>query len=183
MTEAPSEFNYFQLFGLAVEFAVDLEALEQSRRHWQNQVHPDKMMHASAQAQAFALKQSAYINQAYRTLKAPLSRARYLLELKGIKINDNSAQLPPEFLMTQMALREKFEQLEAQGADSVSYQTWQLEIDQALEQRYAELQQLLKAASTEALTKAALTFQELQFFARFQQSLQKKHEQLACQML
>jgi molecular chaperone HscB len=50
---------------------------------------------------------AARANEAYRTLKDPVDRARYLLGLKGFDTGEESnTAMPPDFLMQQMEWRE-----------------------------------------------------------------------------
>ena len=102
--------NYFELFGLSIAFDLDQEALSKQYRLLQNAVHPDKFANASDYEQRLSMQQSARINEAYQILKQPLSRAQYLLEVKGVALNnDSEAQMDPDFLMQQMELREKID--------------------------------------------------------------------------
>src|SRR5947209_20378055 len=46
-------------------------------------------------------------NEAYRTLRNPVDRARYLLQLKGFDTGEETnTAMPPDFLMQQMEWRE-----------------------------------------------------------------------------
>ena len=99
--------NHFELFGLPQCFALDLPALEQAYRDLQAESHPDRFAHAGDAEQRRAAQWSARINEAYKSLKTPFSRACYLLELQGIHAMDPAnTQMPPDFLMQQMAWRE-----------------------------------------------------------------------------
>jgi molecular chaperone HscB len=50
------------------------------------------------------------VNEAYRTLKDPVERARYLLELKGVDVAfETNTAMPPDFLGRQIELREALE--------------------------------------------------------------------------
>jgi molecular chaperone HscB len=50
---------------------------------------------------------AARANEAYRTLRDPVERARYLLNLKGFDTAEESnTAMPPDFLMQQMEWRE-----------------------------------------------------------------------------
>ena len=98
--------NYFELFGLEPGFEVDLSAIAESYRELQRAVHPDRFASASDQERLLSVQQAAHVNEAYQTLKSPLLRARYLLELQGIALNDTDTTMDPMFLMEQMELRE-----------------------------------------------------------------------------
>ena len=99
--------NYFALFGLEATFQIETARLEQSFRDIQAQVHPDKFAHASAAEKRLSMQWATQVNQAYQTLRNPLSRARYLLQLKGVDTQEESnTTMPPGFLMEQMEWRE-----------------------------------------------------------------------------
>jgi molecular chaperone HscB len=99
--------DFFALFGLPRRQDVDVARLEVLYREVQAQVHPDKYAHLSDSEKRQAMQWATRVNEAYQTLKDPLKRARYLLELGGhdVRLETNTA-MPVEFLMAQMELRE-----------------------------------------------------------------------------
>jgi molecular chaperone HscB len=99
--------DYFALFGLPRRQGLDATRLETLYRDLQARVHPDKHAHLSPAEQRVAMQQATRVNEAYLTLKDPLRRARYLLELAGhdAQLETNTA-MPAAFLMEQMELRE-----------------------------------------------------------------------------
>jgi molecular chaperone HscB len=99
--------DHFQLFDLPRRFAVDMAALETRYRDLQREVHPDRFATAPATEQRRSMEMATRANEAYRVLKSPLSRARYLLELAGVDIAaEAGAAMPGEFLSQQMEWRE-----------------------------------------------------------------------------
>ena len=54
---------------------------------------------------------SALVNTAHETLRSPLLRGIYMLELRGLRL-DHNPQLPAELLMRQIQLREELEEFE-----------------------------------------------------------------------
>ena len=104
--------DYFQLFDLPVSFWVDQEQLGERYRQVQRELHPDRYAGASAHEQRLAVQYSALINEAYSTLRKPLPRALYLLELSGVSQESIAGQqIDGGFLIVQMELREKLESL------------------------------------------------------------------------
>ena len=104
--------NYFELFDLPVGFWVDREQLGERYRQVQRELHPDRYAGASAHEQRLAVQYSALINEAYATLRKPLPRALYLLELSGLSQESIAGQqIDGGFLMVQIELREKLESI------------------------------------------------------------------------
>ena len=99
--------NYFQLFGIEPGFDLDLSYLKNVYRELQRATHPDRFVNAADRERRLSVQQAARINDAFNTLKNPVARATYLLELLGMKLNEqNSTVRDPAFLMEQMELRE-----------------------------------------------------------------------------
>lgn len=99
--------DYFALFSLSQEFQIDVDNLKQQYQHLQSSFHPDKFANKSSTEQSLAMQISTHINTAYQTLSHSLARAIYLLSLQGIDAaSETDTQLPMEFLMQQMEVRE-----------------------------------------------------------------------------
>ena len=110
----PPDFkqNYFELFDLPAEFAVDGSVLGARYRQLQQELHPDRYAHSSGQEQRIAVQYSALINEAYATLRKPLPRALYLLQLSDVTQQQITAEhVDGGFLIEQMELREKLESI------------------------------------------------------------------------
>ena len=105
--------NYFQLFGLPVQYALDLAQLGVRYRRLQGELHPDRYASASVYEQRLAVQYSALVNEAYAILRKPLGRALYLLELAGMSQEEiSSQQIDGGFLIEQMELREKLDSMD-----------------------------------------------------------------------
>ena len=63
---------------------VDLPRLERTFQNLQKSVHPDMYASKSAEEQAIARIRSAAASEAYTTLRDPISRAKYVLGMKGV---------------------------------------------------------------------------------------------------
>jgi molecular chaperone HscB len=102
--------NHFELFGLAPAFALESEALERSYRDIQSRVHPDRFAHAGDAERRASLQWTTRVNEAYRTLKDPVQRGKHILELHGVDVAfETNTQMPNDFLMQQLELREELE--------------------------------------------------------------------------
>ena len=102
--------NYFELFGLPAAFDIDRARLQTEQRRLQATFHPDRHVTGSDRDRRMSVQVASWINQAYETLQDPVKRARYLLEIRGAEIPDDSATTSDTgFLMEQMELREQME--------------------------------------------------------------------------
>jgi molecular chaperone HscB len=87
--------NYFEVFALPRKLHLDTKALEQAFYAQSRACHPDRFASASPEKQAWALEQTALLNDAYRTLKHPLTRTEYLLKLEGVALADEREKSKP----------------------------------------------------------------------------------------
>ena len=109
--------NHFDLFGLAPAYALEPEALERSYREIQSRVHPDRFAHAGDAERRASLQWTTRVNEAYRTLKDPVQRAKHLLELNGVDVAfETNTAMPADFLAQQMELRESLEEAKTPAA-------------------------------------------------------------------
>jgi len=88
---AASESDFFQVFNLERGFEVDLPALEVEFHRLSRKLHPDRFARASQQERAWSLAGSSLLNDAYRTLRDPVTRTEYLLKLEGAQIGEENA--------------------------------------------------------------------------------------------
>lgn len=103
--------NHFELFGLTPAYALDLNHLDRAYRDIQAEVHPDRYARAGDAERRASMQMTTQVNEAYRTLKSPVQRARYLLELNGVDVGfETNTAMPRDFLTQQMELREKLEE-------------------------------------------------------------------------
>ncbi|WP_068637298.1 Fe-S protein assembly co-chaperone HscB [Thauera butanivorans] len=103
--------DHFSLFGLPRSYALDEAALEAAWHGLQSQVHPDRYAHLPDVDKRRAMQWATHVNEGFRTLQKPLSRARYLLELAGVDVGaETNTAMSPEFLMEQMEWREAVEE-------------------------------------------------------------------------
>ena len=164
--------DYFALFELPMQFALDLNALRDKYRALQAKVHPDKFANASAQDKRLSVQFASYVNQAFQTLRDPVERGKYLLELKGEAWGDESATIKdPAFLMEQMELRETLAELPA-----AQLSQFLVDISQRTSELERKLGDLLDGANVANLVLARACVQKLQFLKRLQYEAQEKLE-------
>ncbi|NHC05786.1 co-chaperone protein HscB [Azonexus fungiphilus] len=108
--------DFFSLFGLPRTFRLSLSELDSRYRDVQAQVHPDRFANATEAERRLSMQWATRANEAYLTLKKPLERARYLLELAGHDLQaESNTAMPADFLMEQMEWREAVMEARAGG--------------------------------------------------------------------
>lgn len=163
--------SHFELFGLAPAFALDLPRLDAAYRDIQTRVHPDRFAHAGDADRRASMQMTTQVNEAYRTLKSPVRRATYLLELNGVDVAfETNTAMPKDFLMAQLELREKLE--EARSAEDLRQLQANLAVDKsALEKQIAELVDARKDFAG-----AAGLVRKLMFLERFGEEIDAAYE-------
>ncbi len=126
--------SFFEILGLPAGFTLNEKALETAYFTAQRTCHPDRFIGKPEAERVAAVSRSRLVNDAYETLKNPLTRAEHLLELQGIHAIDDTAPVPPALLMEMMELRERI----AEAADGL-----------ALKAIVADIQAMVKANSVQ----------------------------------
>jgi molecular chaperone HscB len=113
--QPPHQADYFAMFGLPPRLDLDVQALEKQFYRYSRKLHPDVHARASAQEQEWSLAQASLLNDAYRTLKNPLDRTRYLLRLEGVQFEEdrgaNPSKVPADLLEEVFELNMQLEEL------------------------------------------------------------------------
>jgi molecular chaperone HscB len=142
--------NHFELLGLPAVFGLDPARLEQRYRELQSRVHPDRFAAGSDAERRVAMQWATRANEAYRTLRDPLARARYLLSLKGYDTGEESnTAMPPDFLMQQMEWREAVAEARSER-DAEALASSRAEIQAARGEMLELLARSLEAANYDA---------------------------------
>lgn len=92
----PAGVDHFALLGLERRFGIDAGALESKFYELNRRLHPDFFMNAPASVRIRSLDATARINDAYQTLKDPIARVVYLVQLESGKLDENERRPPPE---------------------------------------------------------------------------------------
>ena len=133
--------DYFSFFGVPRKLNLDVDDLEQRFRSLSRQFHPDYFYNSTPAERRASLERSSYLNDAYRTLRQPISRLEYLLSVEGMdreRIERGEAgrganEVPPALLEEVFELNEELDavrELRAQGGPA---EPWKTRLERARE--------------------------------------------------
>jgi molecular chaperone HscB len=169
----PTDKNYFDLFGLPADFDLDLNDLASRYRRLAREAHPDRFASGSDAERRLAMQTTTLLNEAFRVLKEPIARARYLLELKRVNLpRDTVAAVAPEFLMQQMELRERLDDVRG---DRAGLERLAIDVGALLQAKQRALGAQLAPHSWQPQA-AMLTVQEMQFLDKLRQQINDLQE-------
>lgn len=105
------EQTYFELFSLPVSFSIDVVKLEATYNNLQSLIHPDRFATKTDLEKRMAMQMAVQVNTAYKCLLQALTRAVYILKLKGIELDfEHQTSHDLDFLQLQMSWRERMHQ-------------------------------------------------------------------------
>jgi molecular chaperone HscB len=160
--------DYFAIFGLPRKLWIEMSALEQKFLQMSWKLHPDNFVNAPEPERELSLKRSSELNDAYRTLRDPVVRVEYLLEIEGArKEGQHKQQAPPELLEEVFELNESLDELreaKASGGDLGTLKTRLQAAEKNFQEKLGELDTQLQSAALEwdaALPGAAATRKQI----------------------
>ena len=144
--------DYFAFLGLPRRLTIDAQDLEKRFRELSRKFHPDYYYNAAPAERLASLERSSYLNDAYRTLKNPVSRVEHLLAIEGLppaKSEEGTAKVPPSLLEEVFALNEELDEireLRESGTDPerlrVRLESARTPIEEKREEHERQLQEL-----------------------------------------
>ncbi|PSU47544.1 co-chaperone HscB [Photobacterium frigidiphilum] len=166
--------NHFELFRLPFQFELDGGLLSTQFRELQRRFHPDNFATASERDRLMSVQKAAQINDAFQTLKNPISRAEYMLSEQDMDIRGEQKTLQdPEFLMQQMELREELEDIsEASDPESALFD-FEQQITVLFKSQLNVLEQLLNQEDWE---EAADAVRKLKFIDKLRYEIERLEE-------
>ncbi|HYC66360.1 MAG TPA: Fe-S protein assembly co-chaperone HscB [Reyranellaceae bacterium] len=154
--------DHFARLGLPASLDIEPAALDRAYFTLQRQWHPDRFVTRPPAEKARASSEAASLNDAYRTLKEPLSRAFYLATLRGVDLPADGKTIDdPDLLMEAMEAREELEDATSpQAVETLAAKT-----REELQRSLTALGPLFDKGDKPALRKALLRLRYLDRFA------------------
>ncbi len=159
--------NHFELFELPISIKVDAGYLNKKYIELQKKYHPDYFTLLSEEEQLEALEKSAQINKAIKVLKSEDATIKYLLQLKGLLLEEEKYDLNADFLMEMMELNESL----MEGDKDAAVQ----KINQIQDEIYKTIQTLINQYNDANVTTAdLLQLKEYYYKKKYLQRLLEK---------
>ncbi len=168
--------NYYEIFSLPAGWQIDRTVLDSRYRQLQREFHPDRFATSGVVEKRLAVQTTSLINQAYETLKSPLKRAQYMLELEDIDAGQEShITSDMGFLMKQIEFREALEEIRDSADPLAGLDSMRDDI----EAQYLQLQEDFQSQHSAANYNNALdTVAKMQFFAKLLDEIEQREEEL-----
>ncbi|HEY2524369.1 MAG TPA: hypothetical protein VGI29_04875 [Candidatus Binataceae bacterium] len=138
-----AEVDLFAALGLPRKLVLDSRELESIYHEGGRRIHPDRFANAPPAVRQASLTSTALLTRAYRTLRDPVSRGRYWLELNGETLGENNKGVPAELAELVFEVQEQLGEL--RGARNGSAGA----LDAAVKARRAELERLVAKTQEE----------------------------------
>lgn len=130
----PRRTDYFAFLGLPRKLTVDAVDLEKRFRDLSRKFHPDYFYNATAAERRASLERSSYLNDAYRTMKNPVARVDYLLNVEGVGVQgpQEAAKAVPAALLEEVfALNEELDEIRGLRSGGAPAAQWKARLERA----------------------------------------------------
>ena len=141
------ETDYFTCLGFPRRLMIDPHKLETKFYELSRAFHPDFYQNKSDTEQSISLGNAATLNTAYRTLRDPIQRAEYLLDLEAGAVKEIRASPPADLFEEILALQDTLEEYRASDRASPTGKQLRDKLhteQQTLEQRKCDMETQLK---------------------------------------
>ena len=171
--------NYFELFELPVSCQVDQQRLSSQYRALQRAVHPDRFAGDDDRQQRLSIQYASHVNEAFNTLKQPLSRAIYLLKLAGRDVDmERNTIMDPVFLMEQMELRESVTDIKSSKNPEQEVERLAGQVDADIHQYLQKFEGFWVSGTEQDLDQAETVVRKMQFMVKLAAELEQLESEL-----
>ena len=108
----------FAALGIPRKLTIDLGVLERRYHELSRKLHPDRFASSAAPVRDASLRATATLTRSYRTLRDPVARGLYWLELNGEKLAESNKRVPPELAELVFEAQEQLAEMHDAPADS-----------------------------------------------------------------
>jgi molecular chaperone HscB len=135
----------FAALGLPRQLTIDLDALERRYHELSRKIHPDRFASKGPKVRDASLRATATLTRSYRTLRDPVARGLYWLELNGEKLAENNKRVPPELAELVFEVQEQLAEMQLSSDPEAALErateiaARRIELQFKMDERLAEL--------------------------------------------
>lgn len=148
----PDDADFFEIMGLPRSLSIDVGTLQRRYYELHRLLHPDRFQTASPEERQASLRNTALVNQAYRTLKDPEDRGLYWLTLHGEALGKNNRIVPPEIAELVFETQELLQEFRDDPSKRPQLEAVYQEIQNRTNRLRDELESLYRDASSSRVT-------------------------------
>ncbi|MFZ0247748.1 MAG: Fe-S protein assembly co-chaperone HscB, partial [Candidatus Binatus sp.] len=135
----------FAALGIPRKLTIDLDALERRYHELSRKIHPDRFASKGPKVRDASLRATATLTRSYRTLRDPVARGLYWLELRGEKLADNNKRVPPELAELVFDVQEQLAEMQLADPEEAHERATQIaarriELQFKMDENLAELE-------------------------------------------
>ncbi len=125
---------------------IDVDALEHRYHELSRKIHPDRFASKGVAARDASLRATATLTRSYRTLRDPVARGLYWLELNGEKLAENNKRVPPELAELVFEVQEQLAEMQLADPEDAHERATQVaarrvQLQFTMDEKMAELDQ------------------------------------------
>ena len=160
--QPPVPVDYFAFFGLPYKLNLDNAQLERDFYALSRKLHPDINARADGREQEWSLEKTSQLNDAYRTLKDPISRTEYMLRLQGVQLEEQSKAATEEARKTGAAKKQVVPPDLLEEVFELNMQLEELRMNKKMDEDDPTLTQDIRKAKDHLIAKQNAMLRELQ---------------------
>jgi molecular chaperone HscB len=144
-TPLAAPLDCFAALGLPRKLTIDLDALERRYHELSRKIHPDRFASKGPKVRDASLRATATLTRSYRTLRDPVARGLYWLELNGEKLAENNKRVPPELAELVFEVQEQLAEMQLSSDPEAALErateiaARRIELQFKMDERLAEL--------------------------------------------
>lgn len=108
-----ADLDHFAVLGVPRSLVLDVGTLQDRYHDLARRLHPDRHQAVDARALELAVQATMALNRAHRTLRDPVARGRYWLELHGRPLGADNNRVPGPLAALVFDVQEQLESLRA----------------------------------------------------------------------
>lgn len=135
----------FAALGIPRKLTIDLGELERRYHELSRKIHPDRFASKGPKVRDASFRATATLTRSYRTLRDPVARGLYWLELRGEKLADNNKRVPPELAELVFDVQEQLAEMQLADPEEAHERATQIaarriELQFKMDENLAELE-------------------------------------------